>query len=266
MEDTENISASQDGMTEIIPSQEEETSTSNEAVVDEKTESENASPEVESSEAKVMPTDTAAPQCAETDSTTSTDQPAEEAPSAASTDPLTKILSAVNRLAGRVDDLEKRFDARIMHTDSEEKVIDRMHDELQKYKGDMYSQLLRPVLLDIIDMRDSIQRMAEVYEKKPEQEQAIPLSSFSTYADDIEEILTKNNISIYRTEEGEAFSAAKQRVVKKVPTPVEELQGKVAEIASDGYEYMGKVIAPEKVAVYVYQAPEKAEGGESSNG
>lgn len=172
------------------------------------------------------------------------------------------VLETLASLDQKVDDLGRKFDARIMHTDSEEKVIDRMHDELIKYKGDMYSQLLRPILLDLIDMRDSINRMADVYSSKPEGEQAVPLSSFTTYSDDLEEILTKNNINIYRSKEGEQLVPLKQRPVKKVPTPVKELNGKVAEIASDGYEYLGKVISPEKVAVYVYQEPEKKEGEE----
>jgi molecular chaperone GrpE (heat shock protein) len=172
------------------------------------------------------------------------------------------ILDAIDSLSQKVDDLGKKFDARIMHTDGEEKVIDRMHDELIKYKGDMYSQLLRPILLDLIDMRDSINRMTEVYASKPEGEQAVPLSSFTTYSDDLEEILTKNNINIYRSKEGEPLVPLRQRPVKKVPTPVKELNGKVAEIASDGYEYLGKVISPEKVAVYVYQETEKKEGEE----
>ena len=43
-------------------------------------------------------------------------------------------------------------------------------------------------------------------------------------------------------------------------TPVEELHGKIAESLSSGYDYMGKTISPEKVAVYIYQKPEETEG------
>ena len=124
-----------------------------------------------------------------------------------------------------------------------------MHAELQKYKDDMYSQLVRPILLDMIEVRDSILRMSNVYAEKPEEEQSIPLRVFRDYSYDIQDILEKNNISIYFSEEGDEFNPIKQRALKKVKTPVEELHGKIAESMSSGYEYLGKPISPEKVSV-----------------
>ena len=76
----------------------------------------------------------------------------------------------------------------------------------------------------------------------------------------IQDILEKNNITIYSSEEGDAFNPIKQRALKKVKTPVEELHGKVAESMSSGYEYLGKPISPEKVSVYVYEKPSDVEG------
>ena len=158
------------------------------------------------------------------------------------------------------DHLTQLFTQKIQHTAHEEKIVDQMHAELQKYKEDMYSQLVRPILLDIIEVRDSILRMSNVYAGKPEEEQSIPLKVFSDYSYDIQDILEKNNITIYSSEEGDAFNPIKQRALKKVKTPVEELHGKVAESMSSGYEYLGKPISPEKVSVYVYEKPSDVEG------
>lgn len=165
----------------------------------------------------------------------------------------TELLSELKNLTDRVEQLGKQFEAKIMHTTHEEKIVDQMHAELQKYKEDMYAQLVRPILMDIIEMRDSILRMSKAYSEKPENEQAIPLKTFSDYAFDIQDILEKNNINIYKSEEGGSFTPLRQRVVKKIPTPVEELHGKIAESLSDGYEYLGKTISPEKITVYVYE-------------
>ncbi len=164
-----------------------------------------------------------------------------------------RLFSELKNLSDRVEQLGKQFEAKIMHTTHEEKIVDQMHSELQKYKEDMYAQLVRPILMDIIEMRDSILRMSQTYCEKPESEQVIPLKTFSDYAFDIQDILEKNNINIYRSVEGESFTPLKQRVVKKVPTPVEELHGKIAESLSDGYEYLGKPISPEKISVYIYE-------------
>ncbi len=170
------------------------------------------------------------------------------------------ILAAINNLSDRIEQMSKQFDTKIMHTAHEERIVDQMHSELQRYKEDMYAQLVRPILLDIIEVRDSILRLSQVYGDKPMEEQKIPLKTFSDYAFDIQDILEKNNIQIYKSNEGESFTPIKQRVIKKINTSVEGQHGKIAESLSDGYEYMGKTISPEKIAVYVFEATEKKEG------
>ncbi len=174
--------------------------------------------------------------------------------------PMDSVLQAISTLTDKVDQLGKQFDAKIMHTTHEEKIVDQMHSELQRYKEDMYSQLVRPILMDIIEVRDSIMRMSKTFSERPEAEQVVPLKTFSDYAFDVQDILEKNNITIYRSNEGDTFTPIKQRVIKKVNTPVEELHGKVAESLSDGYEYLGKTISPERIAIYVCEETENKEG------
>jgi molecular chaperone GrpE (heat shock protein) len=142
-----------------------------------------------------------------------------------------------------------------------------MHSELQKYKEDLYSQLVRPILLDIIEIRDSIRRMVEVRKNKPEDEQYIPLKDFLLYVDEIDIILDKNNIEIFGSTEGSEFIPVRQRIIQKVITHDQALHGKVAASLSDGYNYTGKTISSEKVAVYLYKAPaaEPAENKEEIN-
>ena len=152
-----------------------------------------------------------------------------------------ELLQEINT---KVDRLTQLFTKKIQH----------------KYKDDMYSQLVRPILLDMIEVRDSILRMSNVYAEKPEEEQSIPLRVFRDYSYDIQDILEKNNISIYFSEEGDEFNPIKQRALKKVKTSVEELHGKIAKSMSSGYEYLGKPISPEKVSVYVYEKPSDVEG------
>lgn len=178
-------------------------------------------------------------------------------PCQSSEDTILKSLSALN---DKMDQMNLLFTQKIQHTAHEEKIVDQMHAELQKYKDDMYAQLVRPVLLDIIEIRDSIRRVSESFASKPEEERVVPLKTFSDYTFDIQDVLEKNNITIYDSKEGEDFNALRQRAIKKVTTPVEELHGKIAESLSSGYEYMGKTVSPEKVVVYVYQKSETAEG------
>ncbi|MBD5483918.1 MAG: nucleotide exchange factor GrpE [Lachnospiraceae bacterium] len=181
------------------------------------------------------------------------------------TDDTNSILKSISELDGRIDQMNQLFIQKIQHTAYEEKIVDQMHAELQKYKEDMYAQLVRPILLDIIEIRDSIRRISANYEVKPETDQCIPLKTFRDYTFDLQDVLEKNNITIYDSKEGDEFNSLKQRALKKVMTSAEELHGKIAESMSSGYDYMGKTISPEKVAVYIYRKPEITEG-ENING
>lgn len=163
-----------------------------------------------------------------------------------------KLIANDNALSEQLNQLLDLFNKRIMHTNHEEKIVDNMHSELQKYKEDMYAQLIRPILLDIIDVRDSIMRISATYLAKPEGEQRIPNKTFSDYAFDLQDILEKNNVEIYRSNSGDVFVPIKQRVIKKVATGEQELHGKVAESLSCGYIYNGRTISAEKIAVYFY--------------
>lgn len=180
----------------------------------------------------------------------------EETPETAPEDPKWTALSdAVQQVSGQLDALSELFRQRILHTEHEEKVIDQMHKELQSYKSDLYAQLVRPILLDVIEVRDSILRISAAYLAKPEGQQDIPNKTFAGYAYDLQDILEKNQIEICRSHPGDPFSPLQQRAIKKIPTSEESLHGKIAESLSCGYLYMGKSISPEKVSVYTYEKP-----------
>ena len=110
---------------------------------------------------------------------------------------LSEIVKMLASMDEKMEQMNQLFVRKIQHTTHEEKIVDQMHSELQRYKEDMYSQLVRPILLDIIEMRDSIIRMSNSFALKPEGEQDVPLKTFSGYAFDIQDILEKNNITIY---------------------------------------------------------------------
>ena len=168
-------------------------------------------------------------------------------------------------LTKQIEDLKELFNKRIMHADYEDKIIDQMHAELLKYREDLYAQLIRPVLMDIIEVRDSIMRIAETYRKKPEGEQDIPNKMFGDYAYDLRDILEKNNVEIYREDNGDEFVPVRHRAIKKEITHDESLHGKIAESLSCGYSYDGRVISAEKVSVYFYEKENNKEDEREGN-
>lgn len=175
---------------------------------------------------------------------------------------LEQVLDVTWHISEQITALTDTFNNKIMHSTHEEKIVDQMHKELQRYKEDMYAQLVRPILLDVIEVRDSIMRVSAVYRAKSEGEQDIPNKTFSDYAYDLQDILEKNNVEIYRSQTGDDFTPIKQRAVKKVSTPNQSLHGKIAESISCGYSYNGRTISAEKVSIYYYEEP--AENDEKS--
>ena len=168
-------------------------------------------------------------------------------------DKLDKVIEMQKKLLESIDSLDHLFNARIIHTDYEEKIVDQMHKELQKYKDDLYAQLVRPILLDVIEVRDSIMRMSAAYLSKPADEQSIPNKIFSDYSYDLQDILEKNLVEIYRSKSGDDFIPVRQRIVKKVATDDESLHGKVADSLSCGYSYNGRTISAEKITIFYYE-------------
>ncbi|MDR1901702.1 MAG: nucleotide exchange factor GrpE [Treponema sp.] len=166
--------------------------------------------------------------------------------------PANEQLTAITE---RLDQLSNLFMERIRYAEHEEKIVDRMHSELEKYKEDIYAQLLRPILLDIIDMRESILRLSAEYLGKVEGEQAIPNKVFANYALEMQDILEKNNVEIYRSNAGETYTPVRQRIVKKIAADSKELHGKVVESLGFGYSYNNRIIFAEKIAVYLYEEP-----------
>jgi molecular chaperone GrpE (heat shock protein) len=162
-----------------------------------------------------------------------------------------EVLKSLNSLSEKIDGLAAIFKDKIMYSDHESKIMDNMHKELQKYKDDMYSMLLKPILLDIIELRESVLRVCSVYSSKPEGERNIPLDTFSIYADDVRDILERNGVEVYKSGAGEKFVPVRQKVIKKIPTDSPETHGKIAESLGSGYELGGRTIAAEKVTIYV---------------
>ena len=176
---------------------------------------------------------------------------------------LTGIFDSLNDITVKLDEMTSLFESKIKNTSHEEKIVDRMHSELQEYKNDIYSQLVRPIFRDIIDVRNSMLQMIKVYEAKAEEEQNIPLKTFTLYAYEIQDMLEKNDIYIYEGQEGDDFSPSKQRVIEKVETSEEVLHGKIAKSLAPGYEYLGKAFSPEKVAAYIYIQDDEEEKGDN---
>ena len=80
--------------------------------------------------------------------------------------PMKKILGEIEKLNKKIDGINELFLKKIQIIDFERKTADKLHKELQKYKNDMYFQLIEPLVKDLINIRESMREELKIFRKK----------------------------------------------------------------------------------------------------
>lgn len=163
--------------------------------------------------------------------------------------PTLRAVEQLGRTIGeRLDGLATRFDREIRAESTREKVVDRLHAELQEYKGDLLLNAMRPIFVDLIQLHDDVGKMAAT------QDEATPFAGLlASIQQGIEDILYRQGIEPFANE-SDTFDARRQRAVSTVPTLDPALARRVAERHRKGFLTGDKIIRPEVVSVYVVKA------------
>ncbi len=164
------------------------------------------------------------------------------------------VHQAVDRLSEQVNQrlagLQAQFDREIRAESNRERIVDRLHAELQEYKQDLLLKVQRPIFIDLIQLHDDVGKMAQT---SPGDETAEAGASVRGILESIqtaiEDILYRQGVEPFRNE-GEAFDPRRQRAVTTVPTEESDLAKTVANRLRPGFQGGDKIIRPELVTVY----------------
>ena len=160
--------------------------------------------------------------------------PAPESPGA-----IAAVHALGDSLGKRLDALQALFEREARAESTRERVVDRLHAELQEYKQDLLLKVLRPVFVDLIQLHDDIGKMAAAGA-----DDAMP-----SIQQGIEDILYRQGVEPFAVEAA-AFDPRLQRAVSTVATDDPALNKTVATRLRKGFRAGEKVIRPEVVAVY----------------
>ncbi len=166
-----------------------------------------------------------------------------------------QIMGKLNEIEARQVTLEKEFQSKIKYDQHKETIIDNLHRELQAYKDDFKKQMLKPVILDIIQTIDSLNKMVKHYSSQnnsnidPEK----LLGVLEDVPSDLEDILYRQGVEPYQCED-DHFHPERQRILKTKVTDSESLDKSIAERARKGYEWEGKILRQEMVEVYKFKS------------
>jgi molecular chaperone GrpE len=179
-----------------------------------------------------------------------------DGPTPAATADLSPVLESVAAMGAslgeRLDGLRALFEREVRAEATREKVVDRLHAELQEYKQDLLLNVLRPVFVDLIQLHDDIGKIVDAQDVGPSDGEAGRLLGLMRgFQQGIEDILDRQGVEAY-SHDGDAFDPRRQRAVATVPTPDPALARTIAVRHRKGFRSLGtdRVIRPEIVSVY----------------
>lgn len=158
-------------------------------------------------------------------------------------------------LQGKLDALQTLFEREIRAEATREKVVDRLHAELQEYKQDLLLNVLRPVFVDLIQLHDDIGKIVAAHpEADGETRRLVDL--MAGFQQGIEDILYRQGVEPFSVD-GDAFDPRRQRAVATVATDDPALNKTIAARHRKGFHLLAgeKMIRPEVVSVHAVRKP-----------
>ena len=165
-------------------------------------------------------------------------------------------LDGVEATLGRkLDALQTAFDREIRAEATREKVVDRLHAELQEYKQGLILGILRPVFTDLIQLHDDIGKMVACSPPGDDAPAEVVrlIGVVRGYQQAVEDILYRQGVETF-THDGDTFDPRRQRALSTVPTDDPGLNKRVAARVRKGFQASDKVVRPEFVTVYAHKA------------
>ncbi len=151
-------------------------------------------------------------------------------------------------LHGKLDRLQTVFEREIRAEATREKVVDRLHAELQEYKQDLLLNVLRPVFVDLIQLHDDIGKIAGPAGSGDGEARRL-LDLMRGFQQGIEDILYRQGVEPF-VNDGDSFDPRRQRAVATLPTEDPAANKTIAARHRKGFRAGEKVIRPEVVSVY----------------
>jgi len=161
-------------------------------------------------------------------------------------------------LAGSVGELVEQVRAHHARAHARERVIDRLHAEVERLRTGEQGLLLRPVVTDLQRLRTDLLHQAATLSPRVDQKQAAAL--LESFALSVELALERCGSVPIRPSVGAEFSAREHRAVKLVEAASPEEDGTIAAVVADGYldTSIDRVTVPARVHVRCWRPLEQS--------
>ena len=169
--------------------------------------------------------------------------------------PQSELLAKLDAVQQALTTLQQSFDDKIAEDTHKNGLFDNMHHELVRYQNGALDKIVDTIALDIIQLVDTTKGHVRVYEKKEPTEENYKklIRIVKGIAEDLEDILYRQNIESYRVP-GHEVDTRRQKIIQTMPTDDKSKDNLVAVRAADGYEKGDKVLRPERIKIFKYEA------------
>jgi molecular chaperone GrpE (heat shock protein) len=159
--------------------------------------------------------------------------------------------AALKALSDKMDFLASEFSGKLKYDAHKDKIIDALHKELQDYKGDIVKKNMKSMVMDLIKIIDDVRKITVYYQAKEAEPTDVPklINALEGVSQDLEEVLSIQGVEASVREEA-LFSPPVQRALRLIPTTDPSRDKTVAYSIAPGFEWGGRVLRKEMVAVY----------------
>ena len=172
-------------------------------------------------------------------------------------DSLPRVMAAINQLGGMVEQrlstLETLLDREVRAEATRERIVDRLHAELQEYKQDLLLKVQRPIFIDLIQLHDDISKMIEAQPAEDAERASAVQGTLESIRRAILNFLYRQGVEPFQTE-GDAFDPRRQRAMITVPVDEPERNRTIAGRLRPGFQAGDRIIRPELVSIYTIRA------------
>lgn len=166
-----------------------------------------------------------------------------------------ELLAKLDAVQQTLVGLQQTFDEKIAEDAYKNGLFDNMHRELVQYKNGALDKVVDTIALDIIQLIDAINQYINAYEKREPTEENYSklLVIVKGIAQDLEDILYRQSIEPYKVH-GHEVDTRRQKIVQTIATADEAQDNCVAVRVADGFEKGNRVLRPERIKVFKYDA------------
>jgi molecular chaperone GrpE (heat shock protein) len=156
-------------------------------------------------------------------------------------------LSAIET---QLKELNARFEQKISTDAHKAALFDKMYEELQSYKTDLYAKILKPFVLATITLIDDTNTFLSKLEENDSRKAEKYLRNIP---DDLKDILDLNGVEQYESD-GDVFNPRTQKAIKTISTDDPALEKHIARRLRPGYRWNGSILKTEVVYIYKFEA------------